>query len=297
MRERGDTTRRGMSRRVLLGTTVAAGTTALAGLVLTSATRQSEPPSVARRAATSGPDPARAGVVIDRVYSAARRREIDLVTIYPRDIPRRDLPVCLMLHGRFGNARAIGTLPEMLSSAVSEGAARPYAFVTVDGGNSYWHRNRPDDDPMTMLLEEVPRWLAERRLGGAAHRPFAVAGISMGGFGALLYARRRRERRDPVRAVAAISPALLLSWREMRKRDAFPDASDWAASDPLRNIDKLGDVPVGVWCGTEDRFIEGTRRFIREAKPVIGSTGPGAHNDDYYRRVLPEAIRFVGRHV
>ncbi|SHF44603.1 alpha/beta hydrolase [Streptoalloteichus hindustanus] len=296
MRERGDATRRRVSRRVLLGASAAAGTTALAGLVLTSATRQGDPPAVARRAATTGPDAGRGQVVVDRVYSAARRRDIDIVTVSPENAARANLPVCLMLHGRFGNARAVGTLPALLSAAVAGGEIPPYAFVTVDGGNGYWHRNR-DDDPMTMLLEEIPQWLARRNLGGRRHQPFAVAGISMGGFGALLYARRRRERRDPVRAVAAVSPALLLSWREMRKRDAFPDASDWAASDPLRNVDKLGDVPVAVWCGTEDQFIHGTRRFIRDAKPVIASTGPGGHNDDYYRRVLPEAVRFLGRHL
>jgi hypothetical protein len=118
----------------------------------------------------------------------------------------------------------------------------------------------------------------------------------MGGFGALLYARRRNERREPLAAVAAIAPGLLLSWREMSKRGAFRDREQWASLDPLRNVAALGEVPVGVWCGTEDGFIDGTRRLIRLARPEVAFTGPGGHGDPFYRDVVPDVLTFLGRH-
>ncbi|TDD43954.1 alpha/beta hydrolase [Saccharopolyspora elongata] len=234
-------------------------------------------------------------VLVEQVHSQARNCPVHLVTMFPKGVAREGLPVCLMLHGRFGDARkSAGGLPTWLSDAVAARRIPPFAFLAVDGGgNSYWHR-WPGDDPMSMLLDEVPRWLAERRLGGPSGQPFAAAGISMGGFGALLYARRRLEQGNPLSAAAVVSPALITSWREMSKRRAFANEAEWAAMDPLRHIDELGDVPLGVWCGTEDRFIEGTRRFIRAARPEYASTTPGGHNSRYYRKALPEVVDFVG---
>ncbi|WP_344677742.1 alpha/beta hydrolase [Saccharopolyspora taberi] len=234
-------------------------------------------------------------VSLERVHSQARNREVNLVLMYPEGVARSGLPVCLMLHGRFGDARrSAHGLPTWLSRAVAAGEVPPFAFLAVDGGgNSYWHRH-PGDDPMWMLLDEVPRWLAERDLGGDDGQPFAVSGISMGGFGALLYARRRHEHDSPLRAAAVVSPALITSWQEMRKRKAFVDEAEWAGMDPLRHIPELGNVPLGVWCGTGDRFIKGTRRFISLTRPEVASTTPGGHNSRYYRKALPEVVRFVG---
>jgi pimeloyl-ACP methyl ester carboxylesterase len=174
----------------------------------------------------------------------------------------------------------------------------PFAFVAVDGGNTYWHRQPNGDDPMAMLLDAVPRWLAERGLGGPDSLPFACAGSSMGGFGALLYARRRREHGQPLRAAAGISPALFRSWAVMSRRHAFVNAAEWAALDPQRHLDALGNLPVGVWCGLEDPLcLDGTHEFIRNAKPVVASLTPGGHNDAFYRHSLPDVIQFVGRYL
>jgi dienelactone hydrolase len=235
-------------------------------------------------------------VFVERVHSQARNRDVDIVLITPKGVPSAGLPVCLMLHGRYGDARkSAGGLPIWLSHAVSRGMP-PFAFLAVDGGgNSYWHRGN-GDDPMWMLLDEVPNWLAERGLGEEG-QPFAVSGISMGGFGALLYARRRRERGNPVRAAAVVSPALITDWREMAKRKAFLSESAWDSIDPLRHVRALGPLPLGVWCGTQDRFITGTRKFITLARPEVASTSPGGHNSRYYRKALPEAIGFLGKHV
>ncbi|MBP2474201.1 pimeloyl-ACP methyl ester carboxylesterase [Crossiella equi] len=259
-------------------------------------------PEVLRTLAASGTGPstqsgAKGTVRVEKVFSAQRDREVELVTVSPQ-ADRSGLPVCLLLHGRFGSARTAspGALPSALASAVARGQVPPFAYVAVDGGgNNYWHPHS-GDNPMGMLLEDLPRWLAERGLGGADGQPFAVAGISMGGFGALLYTRRRQELGRPVRAVAAISPALM-NWNEMSKRKAFRDRAEWESMNPLKHIDKLGTARVGLWCGTEDSFIDGTRQFIRQARPLVGVTGPGRHDGKYFDRVSPDMVRFIGRHV
>ena len=235
---------------------------------------------------------------VERVYSAARGREVDLVIMLPTKAPSKGLPMSLMLHGLHGNARhaAPTGLLKQLSSDVAKRAVPAYGFVAVDGGDNYWHENQKGDNPMGMLMEEMPRWLKARGLGDANGVPYACAGISMGGFGALLYGRRRQEAGRPAQAIAAISPGLLTSWREMSTRKAFKDTTDWAAMDPLRNVDRLGKVPVGIWCGTEDHFIEGARKFIKLAKPEVAFTGPGGHGDNFWRGIAPGVLAFLGKH-
>ncbi|WP_424184812.1 alpha/beta hydrolase [Actinokineospora sp. G85] len=234
----------------------------------------------------------------ERLHSAARGRDVDMVTILPSHLPAKNLPVCLFLHGLRGSAhRAFPSgLATRLASGVATGSLPPFAFVALDGGNNYWHENHIGDNPMAMLLDEVPRWLHTRGLGDATGTPFACAGVSMGGFGALLYARRRQELGHPANAVAAISPGLLMSWREMSTRRAFKNNAEWAALDPLRNTDKLNKTPIGIWCGTEDHFIEGTRKFIRLATPEVAHTSPGGHGDSFYRKIVPDVLTFLGKH-
>ncbi|MEC3953024.1 alpha/beta hydrolase-fold protein [Nocardia sp. CDC153] len=235
----------------------------------------------------------------ERVYSQARGREVDLVTILPPGVPTENLPMSLLLHGLHGTARtaAVGNISGILAAAVASRLSPAFGFVALDGGDNYWHDHGTGDDPMSMLLNEVPGWLAQRRLGAPGGMPFAVAGTSMGGFGAFVYARRRFEQGRPVNAVATMSPGLLTSWTEMAKRKAFLDADQWAALDPLRNLDKLGPAPIGLWCGDRDRFIEGCRKFIAAAKPEVGLITPGAHTDEYWSTVTPDVVRFLSRHV
>ncbi|GAA3459248.1 alpha/beta hydrolase [Saccharothrix longispora] len=245
----------------------------------------------------AGPVPAvkRAVVRVERVRSEHRGREVDLLTLVPPGVPTGGLPMSILLHGRYGTARlaAFGGLPEVLVAAVGRGSVPPFGFVAVDGGDNYWHENHPGDDPMAMLLEEVPTWLAERGYGA----PFACTGVSMGGFGALLYGRRRTERRERTAAVAAVSPALITTWEEMAKRDAFRGPEQWARLDPLRNLDKLGDAPIGVWVGDRDRFVDGTTTLLKNAKLAVESVTPGGHDDAFYRRIVPDVVRFLGRRV
>jgi S-formylglutathione hydrolase FrmB len=287
----------GVSRRAVLVAGLATAAAAGAATVAATTGLVPDPVSLLRPVAASGVSPATAGGVVrtERVFSQARGREVRLVTITPAGVRPAGLPVCVALHGLNGDATAVaaGGMGGFLSAAVARKAVRPFAVVALDGGNSYWHENVPGDDPMGMLIDELPRWLAAR---GLQPRPFAATGISMGGFGALHYARTRLQRAMPLRAVAVIAPGLITTWAEMSKRHAFHDAADWASYDPLRNIPALGTVPIGIWCGTEDRFIDGARRFIATGRPEVSSLGPGAHDDGYFRRALPEAIRFLGKY-
>jgi S-formylglutathione hydrolase FrmB len=67
---------------------------------------------------------------------------------------------------------------------------------------------------MRILVDEVPRWVGT---------PVAALGISMGAFGALRLARKRHD----LRACAALSSALFLSWGDAQARHAFAGEAEW----------------------------------------------------------------------
>jgi hypothetical protein len=230
-----------------------------------------------------GPAPAPGPVTVEQHTSATRRRDVEVVTMRPTGQPG-DLPVCLLLHGRGSTARTFVDLgvPRFLTAARDAGVP-PFAAVAVDCGAGYFTAH-PDDDAMRMLTDEVPGWVGRP--------PVAALGISMGGFGALRLARVRRE----LRAVALLSPALFLSWPDARARNAFADEAEWAADEPLRHLPEIAGTPVGLWIGEDDPFVAAARRFVTGARPDPAVIGPGAHDDAFWLRVLPDALAFVGRH-
>ena len=83
----------------------------------------------------------------------------------------------------------------------------------------------------------------------------------------------------------------------MAKRHIFTGIQDWTALDPLRHIDETKSVPNGIWCGTEDPFITGVRRYIDAAHPAVAHTAHGKHGDPFNRTVVPSMISFLGKHV
>ncbi|MGW2662736.1 alpha/beta hydrolase [Nocardia tengchongensis] len=294
---------RTLSRRSLFATTGLVGLAAAGAAVAAGVNAATEADDVQRtqHAENIGQTAMGLSPVIstERVYSKARGREVDLVTILPPGATAENLPISLLLHGLHGTARtaAVGNIADLLAAAVATHVSPAFGFVALDGGDNYWHDHGNGDDPMSMLLDEVPGWLTQRRLADKDGLPFACTGTSMGGFGALVYARRRAERSHPLNAVATMSPGLLTSWTEMAKRNAFSNADQWAALDPLRNLDKLGPAPVGLWCGDRDRFIDGCRRFIATARPEVGLVTPGTHTEEYWRTVTPDVLGFLSRHV
>jgi S-formylglutathione hydrolase FrmB len=216
-------------------------------------------------------------VTIDRVRSAARGTDVDLVVMGAA--PGR--PICLALHGRGGDARSFADMGvARFLTALRRDGVPPFGVVAVDGGSTYYV-----DDALRMLRDELPAWLGERGLPV----PTAAVGISMGAFGALRYARE-----VDLRAVAVIGPALFRDWADAKLRDVFRDEGHWLANEPLRHTGDLEGTALGVWCGTEDPFVDAAREFVDAARPEVAAIGAGAHDGGYFLRVLPDALRFVG---
>jgi S-formylglutathione hydrolase FrmB len=287
-------------RRLLLGGgavlgvgALAAGGVALAGTVETAAPIPQRVPAPAGAART-----VQAAVTVEWVRSVARNRSVRLVITSPPGRDRATLPLCVGLHGLGGNALWWGDpgMRRVLGAAWASGVT-PFAVAALDGGDNYWHPYRPGDDPMRMLLDELPTWMQQRDVAvDSKGVPVLAAGVSMGGAGALMYARRRAELGTPVRAVAAMSPGMFTDWKVASKRP-FAGEADWAANDPLRFYPELASTPTAVWCGDRDAFAGPVRRYIDLAHPQFSRISPGKHDGAYIGSILPQVAGFLGQHV
>jgi dienelactone hydrolase len=212
---------------------------------------------------------------------------------YPPGDAKR-LSVVVVLHGRgVGHREAFQddylALGRFLAQAVGDGAP-PFAYASVDGGDTYWHRRASGEDAAAMVADEFLPLLADRGLDVSR---VGLLGWSMGGYGSLRLAARLGPGR--VAAVAAESPAL---WRRYPDSapGAFDDEADFTRNAVLGRQRDLAGIPVRIDCGQSDPFYAVSRRYVRGfPRPPGGGFQPGGHNPGYWRRMAPEQTRFLAR--
>ncbi len=198
------------------------------------------------------------------------------------------VPVCVWLHGRGDRAATVVDelkVPNFLSQAIT-GGVPPFVVVAIDGGERYWHRRHDGDDPEAMVVDELPLMLQQQ---GIIATRWAVAGWSMGGYGALLMA----ERHPKFTAVAASSPAVWFRSGDSRP-GAFDSAEDFATHDVLASLESL-PAQVRIDCGSEDPFASTAAVMLKKIPGVHGAMVQGAHTMRFWRSVLPAQLAFLGR--
>jgi hypothetical protein len=245
------------------------------------------------------PDLASGEVTYEQFASARRGRDVTWGLALPPGGAADGLPVVLVLHGRGADAHygfdVLG-MPEFLADHMRRGG-RPFALVSVDGSDRYWHPRADGDDPLGMILDELLPRAADR---GLRVDRIGVTGWSMGGYGSLLLARESEANRLAgvvITAAAASSPALFESW-EASSKGAFDDASDWRRWGDLARHPDVTRTPLRVSCGTSDPFAEQTRVYREHcATEPEGGLGPGRHDAGYWRSVMPGHLAFLGEHV
>jgi hypothetical protein len=56
-------------------------------------------------------------------------------------------------------------------------------------------------------------------------------------------------------------------------------------------------VPLGVWCGNDDPFVDSARELVDRTHPEVAAIGPGTHENTYFLRVMPDVIHFIGARI
>ncbi len=224
------------------------------------------------------PDAPEGQVRLETVTSQARGRDVQLFTAVPHGYgDGAGLPVAVVLHGASATAADFQPfgLARFLTAAI-EGGAEPFVLAGADGGVLRWEPDpESDDDPQAMVVDEMPGWLSDR--GFDAERR-ALWGWSMGGYGSLRVAELHP---DWARVVAAFSPAI---------------GSDDAV---IKDVAALVGLPLAVWCGTEDSFIDPVRQFVAALPepPEIASYGEGGHSRVYWNDQTLDAFGFLAKHL
>jgi len=171
------------------------------------------------------------------------------------------------------------------------------SFYTDEAyGGRYW----------TFVSEELPELVARFFRVSSRREDTFVAGLSMGGYGALKLALRQPERFAAAASLSGALDVVALS-RRPRPEDptlwkrVFGGRVSGGAEDDLFALvrrAKGGHVPaLHVSCGTEDQLIAANRRFVATCSaagiPVTPSFGPGEHDWAYWDERIQDVLAWL----
>src|SRR3954452_9339564 len=215
-------------------------------------------------------------------------------------IPRTDFPVLYLLHGLSDDHTAW----LRYTSVERYAAAAGLAVVMPAVNRSFYANERSGARYWDFVAEELPEIVGN--FFRISHEPAEtyVAGLSMGGYGAMKLALTHPER---YAAAATLSGALDL--QELASRpdrvglfdrifgDTIPTEADLFR---LLDAADVGVLPrLHVSLGTEDALglVEGNRRFVadleRKGADVTVDFRPGEHVWSLWDDLLPEVIAWM----
>ncbi len=216
------------------------------------------------------------------------------------DIPHTDFPVLYLLHGLSDDHTAW-----LRYTSVERYAAEAGIAVVMPAVNRSFYANERNGAPYwDFVSEELPTIVRRFFRVSTDPRETYVAGLSMGGYGALKLALTRPER---FAAAACLSGAVDLAelWTraervELLERifgEEIPAEADLFAL--LATADPAALPRLYVGCGTEDHpgLVAGGRRLVAaiEATGVEVTTDfrPGGHVWELWDAQLPEVIAWL----
>lgn len=251
-------------------------------------------------------DPALApeGLCFVTVKSPSLRQRADLVLAMPPAAEMaRSLPIVILLHGVYGSHWAWafqGGAHRTAQRLIDAGAIPPMVLaMPSDGlsGDGSGYVRQTERDVERWIVDEVPAVVRQVLPVCDEASPLAIAGLSMGGFGAL-----RLAGRYPRRFVAAVGHSSVTEVAQLdalieESRDGWADTpADRRVLDALQQAD--GPLPpLRLDCGTEDPLL-GANRALHAALDAAGIAHtyvehPGGHDWAYWASHLEDTLRFV----
>ncbi len=203
-------------------------------------------------------------------------------------------PLLVFLHGK-GQDQNSNATNAFYAALAAAGPRAPDVVFPYGGEDSYWHDRASGKWGSYVLDSVIPG--AVKRLSADPHR-VAIAGLSMGGFGAFDIARLHPGR---FCTLGADSAALWTSGGESAA-GAFDDSEDFerhnvsaaaAGSDPYQGKELWLDV------GTEDPFRSADTHFANSLKAkgaaIQFHVWPGGHNESYWNAHWKRVLAFYTR--
>jgi enterochelin esterase-like enzyme len=239
------------------------------------------------------------------VKSNALGRRVDVTVWVPEGAERTEnLPVVVLLHGVYGShwAWALkGGAHVVARQLIEAGEIRPIALAMPsdglwgDGSGYLTHRAA---DYERWVVHEVPTLLCQQVPGVTETSPLFLAGLSMGGYGALRLGAKFGERFRGVSGLSSIT--------------RFEELGDFFEKNDLSRLRAEGvreeavfDVlhqnrhhlpPFRFDCGLADPLLQSNRLLHRQLTEAGIAHGyfeyEGGHEWPYWRTHLSETLRF-----
>jgi len=229
---------------------------------------------------------------------------VKVVIISPDKATSEACPTLYLLHGHSGNEKTWLVIKPNLPEIVDE---KGLIVVCPDGENSwYW------DSPLnanvryeTFISDELVRYVDGHYNTIADRRGRAIAGLSMGGHGALWNAIRHS---DVFSAAGSMSGGLDIrpfpkNWNmsdQLGDQSTHPD--NWESHTVINLVPRMekGRLAIIVDCGEEDFFLKVNKAFhealLKKGIDHDFITRPGAHNNAYWGNSIDYQILFFMKH-
>lgn len=234
------------------------------------------------------------------------------------DNSQRNYPVVYLLHGYSDDETGwiqFGEANQIADRGINNGEIAPSIIIIPDGKVS-WYVNSADgkDRWEDMFIDEfIPA--IERKYRIRKEKSFrAIAGLSMGGNGALLLSMRNP---DMFSSCVALSAGTITD-EEILKDDKYDHyfgniygvkkknevTEHWKANSPLHLIDsvekeKLNSIRFYIDCGDDDFLYKGNSALhVKMRDKGIKHefrVRNGAHTWDYWRTGLEDGLKFISK--
>jgi putative tributyrin esterase len=230
----------------------------------------------------------------------------DVLVFFPPEMESLDrLPLLLLLHGVYGcqwNWWLSGDINSIATEMLRNGTTVPMMIaMPSDGlwGDGSGYVPHAHANYEKWVVDDIPRCL--RELFPQLHpRKFLLAGLSMGGYGALRLGMKYASEVQGISAHSSITAVRQLPQFIPFPVEAFQHAGEvetdllhWA----MVNHDKL--PPIRFDCGTEDPLIEANRGLhtaLTELRvPHLYEEFPGGHDWQYWSQHVRDTLVFCKR--
>lgn len=235
------------------------------------------------------------------IFNPNLGREIRFAVVRPAD-GDRDRPVLYLLHGRGRSPHSLLELPDTRAALLEANL-----WIVLPDGEDGWYINSPISaaDRFSDLLEAIIHEASTRYLLRTDPGGQAIAGWSMGGYGAVRFAQLTPGRFGTV--------ASMIGLLDFPREETLPrgqnytvpvarfgdDSALWQAFNPLHAAVAFRGTAV-LLVTAEDSFDRTmnenfSRELNRTGVPHMLRVLPGGHTLDVVRAALPEVLAFVHR--
>ena len=240
------------------------------------------------------------------VKSATLGQRADvLLFVPPQAAALQNVPLVLLLHGVYGShwAWAFQGGAHLTAQRLIDAGAIPPLVLAMpsDGlwGDGSGYVAHAEQDFERWIVDEVPAATRAACSACSEASPLFIAGLSMGGFGAL-----RLAGRHPTRFEAAAGHS---SVTEVAQLDALiaETRAGWARTPADHSVIaslRGADAPLPALrfdCGRDDPFIGANRQLHAELQAAGIAHGyaehDGGHGWAYWARHLEDTLRFFGQ--